>query len=346
MRIITVHKAKGLEYPYVIFPYVEDVVLDTDESRWCHPDAEGTPLEEFGEGVYYVKLSAKKTYGTLFAGDYEENRRLMYVDALNLMYVAMTRACRGLYVIGNNKGRAGRKNMREILYSYLDSRRTDFMADTVKDEKGETEREHFSHGAVAADSCPSGGSPLIEEWESSYPSFPLNAADDGLDGGSRERGRLRTGGSGADFFSGDLSPRLKGIVLHDILSSVKTPSDLGPAIDSKLRCGDIPESMAEEYRSLLSARIAYGAGFGWFPDDPSLVSNEQSLIDTDGEVYRPDRVVRTGAGLVVIDYKFGEEKPAYIKQIRKYAALFRAMGHPDVKACLWYVYENKIVYLP
>lgn len=76
---------------------------------------------------------------------------------------------------------------------------------------------------------------------------------------------------------------------------------------------------------------------GWFADDVQLMYNEASLIDTDGEIYRPDRVTVRGGKVVIVDYKFGEHQRKYEKQVRKYMDIWRRMGYEDVSGFLWYV---------
>ena len=79
------------------------------------------------------------------------------------------------------------------------------------------------------------------------------------------------------------------------------------------------------------------------PQERSSVLNETSLIDTDGQVYRPDRVVRTSDGVVIIDYKFGEHYRKYEHQMNRYVDLWRRMGYQNVTAFLWYVHTGEIV---
>ena len=82
---------------------------------------------------------------------------------------------------------------------------------------------------------------------------------------------------------------------------------------------------------------------GWFPDNPEKVLNEVELIDVDGKIYRPDRVVVSGGKVVVVDYKFGERKRSYERQIAGYADLWRRMGYEEVSASLWYVQTGEVV---
>jgi hypothetical protein len=181
-----------------------------------------------------------------------------------------------------------------------------------------------------------------------YPSVPLNPVveDDSTD--VRERGRLKFSADSLDFFSEDgagidASNRIRGIVLHDIMSSVAVPSDLETAVMNALNCGEITEDQVEEVLQLLEQRISEAGSRGWFPSEGAEIMNEVSLIDTDGQIYRPDRVVKSGDRVIIIDYKFGEHYRKYEHQMKKYAELWFRMGYPDVSAFLWYVQTGDVV---
>ena len=79
VRVMTVHKSKGLEFPYVIFPFAEKVTLYKGSSYWCRPAVDRTPLEDFANGVYHVELS-KNSEETLFADDYHEKPWNLLLD--------------------------------------------------------------------------------------------------------------------------------------------------------------------------------------------------------------------------------------------------------------------------
>ena len=83
-------------------------------------------------------------------------------------------------------------------------------------------------------------------------------------------------------------------------------------------------------------------GYGWFCDGAEVL-NEKSLIDTDGELYRPDRVILREGAVTVVDYKFGEHYRKYERQLLKYADIWRRMGYEEVSAYLWYVQTGEII---
>ena len=95
----------------------------------------------------------------------------------------------------------------------------------------------------------------------------------------------------------------------------------------------------------IAERIAEVEHLGWFVGTgPEVeVLNETSLIDTDAQIYRPDRVIRSADKVVIVDYKFGEYNDRYERQLRKYAGIWRRMGYADIKSYVWYVQRGDIV---
>ena len=180
-----------------------------------------------------------------------------------------------------------------------------------------------------------------------YPSIALNPVLE--DGDVRERGRLKFSADSLDFFSEDgqagvsASNRVRGVVLHDILAGVYSPEDLGPAVAYAVRSGEITAAEASVAERLLRERIAQVTSRGWFPEDKGLVMNEMSLMDMDGQVYRPDRVIRKEGEAIIVDYKFGEHHPKYERQMKKYAQMWLELGVQEVSAYLWYVQTGEIV---
>ena len=82
---------------------------------------------------------------------------------------------------------------------------------------------------------------------------------------------------------------------------------------------------------------------GWFPDDRKKVLNETAIIDSDGKIYRPDRVICDGDRVIVVDFKFGVHDDRYIRQVRRYVDLWRRMGHAEVSGFLWYLPSGEIM---
>ena len=353
---MTIHKSKGLDFKYVIIPFAENIKLYKPGKNWCVPDLSGTELESVAEGVYDVTLSGNSE-STLFAEHYRNERFLQQVDNINTIYVAMTRAALGLHVIANMpsaKFLAAAEEGAPVQYADFSQILYSFALEKGLDKKCDDDVMTFNYGEIVdfsdfrkAASDDSEIFPVEEGNE--YPSVPLNPGSVDGETDVRERGRLKFSADAVDFFSDEgevgiaSSNRIKGVVLHDILSSVVCPDDLASAVSDAVRAGEVTSAEAVEIENLLVARIKEVSGRGWFPSERDKVLNEVSIIDSDGQVYRPDRVVKDGGKVIVVDYKLGEHYRKYERQMMKYADLWRRMGYAQVEAFLWYVQTGEVV---
>ncbi len=371
VRVMTIHKSKGLDFPYVIIPFAENINLYKAGSYWCVPELEGTPLDGVADGVYDVTLS-KASEDTLFAEDYRKENFLQQVDNINTIYVAMTRAALGMHIIAKTPSAKCLKaveagdttqfaDFSQMLYWFASAScggdvpgneellppftvaRTAAEDGAERFDAGEMVcfGEHRKHGNETATFDISGHDEL--------PSIALNPQPGDSDEDVRERGRLKFTADALDFFSKDgetgvsASNRIKGVVLHDILAHVNVPEDLEGAVRQAVQAGELTGSEADEAYGLLSERIAAAAGRGWFPSDADRILNEASLIDTDGQICRPDRVVIADGKVIIIDYKFGEHHRIYERQLKKYAGIWSRLGYNDVTSYLWYVHTDEVV---
>jgi len=329
VRVLTIHKSKGLEFPHVIFPFADKVDLYKHGVHWCRLETAGTPLGPEVAGIYPVDLGSLAE-NSLFADAVRRERRLQLVDNINLFYVALTRAKKSLHVIAKLPSKKCREsvakgapecgNFSEILFAFLGGQEV-YEAGKPYDFS-RLEREAGSGE---------------EDFPAAYPSFALD-------------GRLAPSQDAHDFFHDDgsagveASPRLRGIVLHDILSQVRTPDELDAAVDAAVRDGKLTADGGEKARMLLRRGMA--AHTDWFPaavgKDVQVV-NEQDIFGADGSVERPDRVVVRGREVTIIDYKFGGEEERYRYQLRRYAKRYRDLGYTVSGCWIWYVEEDKPV---
>ncbi len=173
-----------------------------------------------------------------------------------------------------------------------------------------------------------------------YPSFPQNA-----DAGAE---RLKFSTEAGDFFSEDgmtgieASGRLRGVVLHDILSRIIVPEDLEAALSASFDAGEIDETEMTDIRSMLKAGLELAIPLGWFPEDRSKVINETSVMMSDGQTRRPDRVVNDNGKIIIVDFKFGAPTASYESQVKEYADMYRSLGYQDVTSYLWYVPDGRV----
>lgn len=333
VRVMTIHKSKGLDFPYVIIPFTEKITLYKPGNSWCVPDLSGTSLEGVADGVYDVLLSGNSE-STLFAEHYRNERFLQQVDNINTIYVAMTRASVGMHIIAKIPSGKVLADFSQILHSYLEH----------KGAKPEIEdgAEHYIFGELAdfkqfGESGKSGETIFPVANGNEYPSVILNPYL-----------RLKLSADAMDFFAEDgdtgisASNRIRGVVLHDILAQVTAACDVEKAVMNAVRTGVVTCEESRQVLDLLTERVREGESRGWFPSERASILNEMDIIDVDGQVYRPDRVVMQDGRVVIIDYKFGGHHQKYERQMMKYADIWRRMGYPDVTAFLWYVRTGEV----
>ena len=317
VRIMTIHKSKGLEFKKVIFPFAEKVGFFKPQKCWCHLDSQ-TALE----GLYSINLSSTSE-DSLFARDYRREQQLQMVDNLNTFYVALTRAEKELHIISETPSKKFRdalakkpepKSFAQLLYMYCGGLDEVLYGEPYDYTKVSREKEEFI------------------PFESSFSSVALG-------------GRLNASDDAMDFFGDDgsvgpeASQRLSGILLHDILSCVNALEDVAPAVRNAVAGGKCPAREERNCLNLLSKAVASQSR--WFT---SRGRNEVALYDERGNEKRPDRVVIADDGSVeIIDYKFGSFEKKYEYQIRDYMKIYRALGYGNVKGYLWFVRTGEIM---
>ena len=341
VRVITIHKSKGLEAPYLIFPYAHKVDFYKAGWQWCNLDTDGTPFIPEAAGTYPVLLSGSAE-NTLFADALHKEQDMQKVDNLNVFYVALTRAKKCLHVIAQEPSKKFRESMdgapeygdfSQVLYKFcggMDEYRLGSMYDFAAAAKEKAEKETEEKADAGAES-------VQMDFPYSYRSIPVG-------------NRLRVSADASDFFGEDgavgpaASARRNGIVLHSILSGVQVAGDLRGAVDEAIFAGRLSPEEGEDAFRLLQRRIE--AHKDWFAEK-SL--NETSVFDANGEGRRPDRVIIRGNNVTVIDYKFGDSTPKsdarYSKQVREYMDIFRSIGYENVSGSVWYVVTDKLVTL-
>ncbi|MFO7933913.1 MAG: UvrD-helicase domain-containing protein [Bacteroidales bacterium] len=333
IRILTIHKAKGLEFNCVLIPFCNwEMTTDHRKANYLWCDTGRTPFSKIPVVPVRYSGSMKET---LFSQDYFQERMKGYMDNLNLMYVAFTRAKDALYigVPGNVEDLRKTGKIRHagdlLLASFgQEPSVTPFLTPWKQLRSGPVIRI----GSLKEERRKEDGSG--DQWK--FTTYPVIRRE-------RLRVRLRSD----EFFvdeEGTFSSRLSyGTIMHQIFSGIGTEKDLEPALFSMQNRGLIPEKDRNELQEKISEMIARPGIREWFLEkDGRRIFNERSILCGNGEVIRPDRVIVDPRWITVVDFKFGmNENPVHRRQVMEYVERLRSMGYAAVEGYLWYAMLDK-----
>ena len=341
IRLMTIHKSKGLEFAHVIMPFC-DWPITKSHVIWCTPQA--SPFNELP--LVPVDCSKSRLQDTIYEKDYHYERLQETVDNLNLLYVAFTRARQNLFVYGkrdisNIRSRLIQDCLPDVArtlegckLSGMDEEKTE----PIVMEYGELDINRQRKAEKESDNV---FLKPVNRLTIHPDTYPLKA-------------RFRQSNKSRDFIKGDDEQSTRGeyiqlgVILHQVFSTIQTADDVESAL-SQLRIDGVLNAAPDEekLREMLQRRLQTPKVKEWFSGQWE-VYNERDILTVDeqsGEVktYRPDRVMVNGTEMIVVDFKFAAQRPEHVSQVKGYMELLKRMSHLTVKGYLWYVYPNKIV---
>ena len=337
IRILSIHKSKGLEFNHVIIPFC-DWKLEHSDILFCQPQE--APFDALP--IAPIDYSGKQMMGTIYERDYLDEHLQTTVDNLNLLYVAFTRASKNLFVLGRRDAKGNRSALIETVLPNLQ------LQDSTLE--GMEDSDHpiaFSYGQLTLHAE---ASTKKETTRNVFlqPVTPQSVTIESFD----IKTKFRQSNKSREFIEGDdeqqeMSYMKIGSVLHNVFSTIRTSADVDNALRQLQQDGVLydDEVTAEKVTALLRRRLENPRIKEWFSSRWQLF-NECSILSVDNQGNllnrRPDRVMTDGHETHVVDFKFGHPDKDYLDQVREYMKLLRTMGMPNVRGWLWYVYINKV----
>lgn len=351
IRILSIHKSKGLEYHTVLLPFCDWKMENETNNHliWCSVAGTGeeTDIPPFNQlDIVPVNYSGAMAE-SIYRDSYLEERLQLWIDNLNLLYVAFTRACKNLIIWGrkNQKGTVSGL-IYEAIPQLKDIKLTSTAEDTSTEAENENEPEIYEFGTL----CLSEEKKKAESHNrllARPASIPLHIET------LTTTIEFKQSNRSADFIRGDEDEQQRnqyirqGQLLHHVFASIEKEGDLPGALE-RLRFEGVLETaeQEEEIRKLTAWAMQNPMVKDWYSGKWKLY-NECSIIYTDPEgamqVRRPDRVMMNEDETIVVDFKFGKKKEEYNAQVREYITLLNEMGHTHVKGYLWYVFANELI---
>lgn len=346
IRLLTIHKSKGLEFDHAIIPYC-DWKLEQNSTIWCEPKV--APFDELP--LVPVDFTASQMKNSIYEQDYLHEHLQNMVDNLNLLYVAFTRASRGLYIIGrrNNKNTSRSSAIEACLSTVEEELKNKQQPLNLQGigTKVEEEDVFFEFGTMdtGKKKQKNNNTSNVFTMPSESICVEIQCAPTLPD--------FRQSNKSRDFIKGDENEEQQkryiqmGTVLHSLFSTIHTHEDLEGAMKQLELDGILYDDYISkpQIENLIRKRLESPIVKDWFSSHWQVM-NECTILEVkEGKVkeHRPDRVMKDGKKVVVIDFKFGKQKDEHVEQVKRYMNLLYKMGHQFVKGYLWYVYPNKII---
>ena len=346
LTVITIHQAKGLEYPCVHIPFADGTLFKDGDYSWF--EINKTKFTERGLSeddippALPMTLSSRMSTSPMFSQGYADITSRMRVDELNVFYVAFTRATRELIVHTAPKYKTNEGFMDYLTEAILKVNRDYVISQEENVREWLEPLDPHLNGTNLVIGAPT--VPLLRETEKQRPVERIEI-ESYRTSTVNERAKANTRTDALEPFDINKSNHL-GNFLHSVMSLVTDPSKLDYAFNRQAYRFHIPDRLAPQLRSRLEEAIADPRAYRWFNGFTRVITERS--ISSRGDFRRPDRIVWLPDGCVeVVDYKFVHELPEnleanpqhnkYIKQVDYYCTVIKGSTHSPVSGYIWYI---------
>lgn len=322
-RLMTIHKSKGLEFKICMIPLLDWTLSPMHfQAPTLWVNTEGT---QFSEIPYLPVKQSSSLKDSVFANSYWEEEVKSYLDNLNLLYVAMTRAGDALIVNTNAKANTGYISKLILEFAELQDG-----WDEVEMKLTIGEESDFALMAKKKD----GDEEMFSLTPVNLSYYESHNWQDKLQ--IKHASTLIIDGTG-------LSKTDLGIFVHDILSKLHTLDRL-PTLLEKVKAEKMLNT--EDYevvQKLVKDNLQKGSALlPWFETDWE-VKTEVPVLLPDGSLIRLDRVLIKDSEAQILDFKTGKKSEQDSKQLSFYKKTLSKMGYTRVTAHIAYLDPLEII---
>ncbi|MBX7150091.1 UvrD-helicase domain-containing protein [bacterium] len=319
VRVSTVHKAKGLEFPVVIIDEASWQFKKTRDYIWTELRSKPfktLPAVLLKSSPILEETECKKAY------DEESDKN--FLDQANLLYVAMTRAMERLYLFSVLTKKAVDNKITEL--KSVNDVVVSFLRGSMNWEDG---KMIYSFGDAVAPAMRR----ALKHSSVSLQDFITNP----------RLPQLRTKRYSRFQPYEDISRREWGKLVHAALAQIRTLDDILPVLNAEENEGWLNPDQRHDLSEKLLRLFSHEMLMPYFKHGARVRTEAEVLLDSK-ELLRMDRVIMFENEVVVIDYKTGEEEgEEHTAQIQRYGGALEKLGYSSVKKFLVYIEDEKIL---
>ncbi|MGV4415387.1 UvrD-helicase domain-containing protein [Chryseobacterium sp. T1] len=316
IQIMTIHKAKGLEFPIVMIP-MQNEQKDSKFSDWydlqSDDELKAVHISGFDKDL--------ETYDKDTFDFNEKNRYRNKVDRYCVQYVATTRPVEQLFLYLENENKTA--NHLEIL-DYIN---------TIPQQVNVIE-DDFSK---SFDLYPVDSQQLLKQKKKEK--TPHNSQDiESIKNGKQVSDSIRIATPSKNYQNRVEHVRI-GIFTHEILSKINTKHDIHKVLEAYLLEGIITSEEQNEIETKLNIIINNEKYKDYFAENSITISEREIMISENNEskILRPDRMIDTKDGFIIIDFKTGKEKEDHQDQLENYKKALEKIGKKVLKTEVIYI---------
>ena len=326
VKIMTIHKSKGLEFPVVIYP---EAIIDLDEKlnasksaeEWLRPEELGFESIPNLEKVLFKMDKTAECMGDLALQRVEKEKESNRLDNLNLLYVAFTRAVQRLYVIAK-QGKVDKPNLLR-----------DFCADKEEHQVQNEDALVYRFGN------PDFRNPKEKVDDDKADTMSDSVASDWFQKINVDPDPSMVWQSKSD----KLLPREWGDLVHQILAKIRIVSEIESVLSPYLSDGTIDKETAAWIRDRFDQMASHPLIAPAFAPSAKVKTECEILYpNAKDKVIRLDRYAELPDAIYLIDYKTGKKDEEHQKQVQTYANALREMTDKEILAFLVYLSEAGI----
>lgn len=313
IRIMTIHKSKGLEFPVVIWPMATEKHKTTFDQLWVNLP-EGT-IKDLPVALLQTSAAMEEVG---FAQEYDKERSSSLLDMINLIYVAFTRAAERLYVLTREPSATDAGNLPGLLSEFIAK-----TAESWKQDGNQYLLGDDSPRLVAEHKLPMGNTlneMISVPWQN----------------------RIRIARRAPSFWSAEQtdSRQAWGTLIHDTIAAVRTLKEVDETVEKQALLNQLSPEEKEILRSRVINTLSHVKLKQHFTE-VNEIKPEAGILTPDGNVFRPDRVIFYADETVIMEFKTGKPEPEkHRRQLDNYAVLLGQMGYKGIKRLLVYIDET------